>query len=303
MLLALWMYVPTLGLMELKSWDEAIYASISRTIFQTGDYLHLQYKGEPYFNKPPLFFYLTSWGYHLLGVNEFSSRIVSVLFGIACLILTYLFAKRLFSQNIGVIAVLLMLSNYHFFITVRHGRMESMVAFFIVLALYSFYRLMDDIKWIYAFALAIGLGVLTKGGMGLLPLLVIFPFLIFYPVWLKRMFSVHTLISIVLCLFMVLPWYLLQYQLYEAEYIRQFFDIQLVGRMKVAIEGHQGPWWYYLYRTSFYYFSNWSVLIFPGLVFIVWKSVQDKKPGNVLIAFFAWVILLLFSFGVETKLS
>lgn len=300
--LALWMYLPTLGISELKSWDEAIYANISRTIFQSGDYLHLQFHDEPYFNKPPLFFYLTSWGYHVFGVNEFSSRIVSVLFGMGCLLVGFHFATKLYNTKIATIAVLLMLSNYHFFITVRHGRMESMAAFFIVFACYSFYRLMDDRRWIYGFAMAIGLGVLTKGGMGFLPFLVILPFLFLYPKWLKNILNYHTLLAIVLTLVIVVPWYLVQYQIYGANYVDQFIGFQLIDRMKVAIEGHQEPWWYYLYRTTFYYFSNWSVLVLPGLVFIVWKSFKDKNPGTVLIALLSWCVLLLFSFGVKTKL-
>ena len=177
-----------------------------------------------------------------------------------------------------------------------------MVAFFIIFACYSFYRLMDNRKWIYGFAMAIGLGVMTKGGMGFLPFLVILPFLFIYPKWIKTILNYHTLLAMVLTLVIVVPWYLIQYQIYGMDYVHQFIDIQLIDRMKTAIEGNQGPWWYYLYRTTFYYFSNWSVLVIPGLFFIVWKSYKEKKPGTVLIALISWCVLLLFSFGVKTKL-
>lgn len=302
-IMGIWIYIPSLGIAELKSWDEAIYAAISRTIYISGDYLHLQFANAPYFNKPPLFFYLTSLGYHFFGINEFSARIVSVIFGLGCLALCFEFSRRLFHRKIAFISVLLLLSNYHFFKTVQHGRMESMVAFFILLACYSFYRLQENQKWIYGVAVGIGLGVLSKGAMGFLPFTVILPFMIIFPKWRRALCSIHTLVAIVIGLCIIFPWFYGQIKIYGANYINEAIGFQLMSRITSSIEGHREPWWYYLNISSLYYFSNWSLLVLPGLLFIAWKAITTKTPQLIFTALFAWIILLFFSFGIKTKLN
>jgi 4-amino-4-deoxy-L-arabinose transferase-like glycosyltransferase len=36
--------------------DPAMYATIARTIARTGEWTHLTFNGDPYLNKPPLYF-------------------------------------------------------------------------------------------------------------------------------------------------------------------------------------------------------------------------------------------------------
>lgn len=287
--MSLWMFLPSLGVSELESWDEAIYASIARDIYHTGDFINLHFNGEHYFNKPPFYMLLTSWSYYL--------------FGLGCLLIGFQLARHLFNQKIAVLSVLLMLSNYHFFRTVRQGRMESMVAFFIVFACYSFYRVLEDKRWIYGLAVSTGLALISKGPMGFMPVLIILPFSLLYPKRLQRLFNRHTFPALVLFLIIAVPWYVCQLKIYGSDYVDEFVGFQLIDRITKAIEGHDKAWWYYLNLSSFYYVSSWSILVVPGLLFIVWKAVKEKKEELAFIGLFSWVILILFSFGVKTKLS
>lgn len=302
LLMAVWAYLPSLGIAELKSWDEAIYAAISRTIYETGDLFHLDYHGGPYFNKPPLFFYLTVLAYHAGGVNEFTARIISVLWGVGCLFITYHLAIKLFDKKVAIISVLLLLSNYHFFKTVQQGRMESMVAFFIVLACYAFYMIIENRHWIYVFAVAIAIGVLTKGAMGLIPFIILLPFVIAYPHRLKAALNYHSIIAFVIAMILMVPWYYYQLKCYGDVYIDQAIKSQLINRISKPIEGHSEPFWYYLNTMSLHYFSNWSLLILPALICIAWGAIRKRSPQLVFITLLCWSTLLLFSFGIQTKL-
>src|SRR5512139_2773843 len=84
---ATWWYVPALlviALLLLVSWqddrplhgDAAMYGAIAKAVLQSGDATHLSFNGRPYFNKPPLFFWLTAAAYRTLGVGSFAPLLV-----------------------------------------------------------------------------------------------------------------------------------------------------------------------------------------------------------------------------------
>lgn len=62
--------------------SEVFYASITREMIQTKRFLQLHYKGKPYFNKPPLFFWLLALSIHVFGEHEFALRLPGALFSL-----------------------------------------------------------------------------------------------------------------------------------------------------------------------------------------------------------------------------
>ena len=62
-----------LGSYSLKEPDEGRYAEIPREMIELGDYItpHLNY--VRYFEKPPLFYWMTAPSYKTFGMNEWSS--------------------------------------------------------------------------------------------------------------------------------------------------------------------------------------------------------------------------------------
>lgn len=301
-LLVAWVFLFWLGRAQLVSWDEAIYASVARNIFNSGDFINLELNFEPYFNKPPLYIYLTTLAYHVFGINEFSARIVSSVFGIATVITTFLFTKKVIGPKEAILAALLLLSNFHFISIVRHGRMESMVTFLILISVIAFYNMLEKPKWVYLFALSTALAVLTKGLMGLFPLVIAGIFVLCKPSRIKSLFNIHTIAAIVIFLLIAVPWFVVQYLNYGNAYTDHFFGYQTFSRISDAISGHSKPWWHYFEVISVFYFSSWSVLIIPALLFFFWKTVRQKSESFVLIAIYALSILLIFSFVVQTKL-
>jgi 4-amino-4-deoxy-L-arabinose transferase-like glycosyltransferase len=301
-LLAVWVFVLWLGNPQLVSWDEAIYASVARNIFYSGDLFNLEFNCEPYFNKPPLYIYLTTLGYHVFGINEFSARIVSALFGIATVMATFLFTKKVIGTKEAILSALLLLSNFHFISIVRHGRMESMVTFLILIAVIAFYNMKKNPKWVYLFAMATAMAALTKGLMGLFPLVIAGIFMLCKPSRLKLLLNLHTLWAVTLFMLITVPWFLIQYLNYGKEYTDHFFGFQTLQRITDALEGHKGSWWYYFERISVFYFSPWSVLIIPALLLFIWKTIRLKKDILALFTLYSLSILLIFSFIIKTKL-
>jgi 4-amino-4-deoxy-L-arabinose transferase-like glycosyltransferase len=67
--------------------DEAVYAQISKEMVAGGDWLTLHVANQPWFEKPPLFMWMTAALYRLFGVTVFWSRAASAFSGIALVLL------------------------------------------------------------------------------------------------------------------------------------------------------------------------------------------------------------------------
>ena len=66
------LYIPFIGGVPLFDWDEINFAEISREMITTGDYLNTQVNYQPFFEKPPFFFWLQVVCMKTFGIHEFS---------------------------------------------------------------------------------------------------------------------------------------------------------------------------------------------------------------------------------------
>ena len=68
-----WGYFANLHLSLLEG-SEGLYAGIAGEMGRRNEFFDLTYHGEPYFNKPPLFFWLLHWATSLWGDQEIALR-------------------------------------------------------------------------------------------------------------------------------------------------------------------------------------------------------------------------------------
>ncbi len=102
--------------------------------------------------KPPMYVLLDVIPVKLLGLNEFSTRFPSALFGVLTVLLTYLLTKRIFNnspnkEKYGLLsAFFLAISPWH--ILLSRAAFEANVAtFFIVLGVWTFLEAVHNKKW------------------------------------------------------------------------------------------------------------------------------------------------------------
>jgi len=81
----------TLGAYPLMDATEGRYGEIAREMAVTGNWITPQLEpGEPYWGKPPFYFWLTALSFKLLGTSEFSARLPNLssgyLNGLSCLL-------------------------------------------------------------------------------------------------------------------------------------------------------------------------------------------------------------------------
>jgi 4-amino-4-deoxy-L-arabinose transferase-like glycosyltransferase len=84
----------------LKNWDEAWYAEITKNMALKGTgFLMPFWNGDFYFDKPPLYFWLTTPVVKTFGEGQWQMRIISVIFAVIATLALYLIAKKLFNEK------------------------------------------------------------------------------------------------------------------------------------------------------------------------------------------------------------
>jgi len=291
--------VAGIGKGSLASWDEAYYALVSREIFRTGDWINLRYFDVPFYDKPPLYLWATSFFYHLFGVSEFSTRLPSALAGVGVILVTYFLGKRLVGPLAALAGAGILLSSQDFLHYARWGTLDITHLFFFTLALLCYFNARDNGKYWFGFWLASALAVMTKG-----PLIVLAWLLVFADSALRNDFSFLKKISFwggaILAALLVLPWHLAAYQAHPDLFLKDFFYKNYVARTGGALEGHTGNWYFYI-RTLVNKYHPWIVLAPGALLWAAWGKKHFREHRFLLL----WIALVFafFTFAVKTKLQ
>src|SRR5690606_30358781 len=68
-------YLPFLGASNLFDWDEINFAEAAREMVITGNYSTVTIDFKPFWEKPPLFFWMQAFFMKIFGISEFASRL------------------------------------------------------------------------------------------------------------------------------------------------------------------------------------------------------------------------------------
>lgn len=263
--------------------DGAIYAWVSKWMVVSGDWMNLYFdRGtEPYFNKPPLQFWLIAITYQLFGVSDWSAKLITPLFGTATVVLTYLVARHRFSPSLAATAGIVLVTTYTFF---RHAvgvRLDPGVATSVLLSLYAALALLTRPRgtgpwWTWpVMGAAWGCGMLLKSPVVLLAL----PIILGTFAWQRRLdllFDWRWLVVIVIALAIVSPWYLQQYNHYGQRFIDIHFGQQMASRFQEDVP-HAEPWWFYLEHLATEYWP-WLPLAVFGFLLLARKAPKQREP-------------------------
>jgi 4-amino-4-deoxy-L-arabinose transferase-like glycosyltransferase len=160
--------------------DEGRYAQIPREMLERGDWIVPTLQGEPYLDKPPLFYWLVMGAYSLFGYQAWAARLVPALAMHFSLLLTYLLGRRLLGERSALWGAALLTVAPAFLGIGRLLVLDGLLTLWTTLALFSAFLAQRGTRlhggWWLSTAAACGLGVLTKGPVA--PILVIVPLLL-----------------------------------------------------------------------------------------------------------------------------
>ena len=279
--------VPTifLGLGRTSLWepDEPAFAEASRQMLASGDYLTPYFNGEATLDQPALFYWLQAATFRQLGVSEYAARMPAGLAGLGCLVLVYVIGLRLFSARAGLLAAVALGTTFRFVVLTRTGLPDTALLFFTLAALYAFIRAADADppgSWIALLGwVAVALGVLTKGPVGLLPLLIWLPWLVLSGRLggLRRM---RFATGVLLMLIIAAPWYF-----YMAwTHGREFVEVALLSELMLRYASAPG-----VERGPLFYLAVWPADAMPWTLYIVgavasvvfgWGGLSSDQRGG-----------------------
>ncbi|MEO7120430.1 MAG: glycosyltransferase family 39 protein, partial [Ginsengibacter sp.] len=173
-------FIPFLGKVHLFDWDEINFAESAREMIVTGNYHRVQINFQPFWEKPPLFFWLQAGCMKLFGINEFAARLPNAIFGIITLVTLFIIGKKYKSPRFGFIWAISYLGTFLPHLYFKSAIIDPVFNYFIFLGVYFMFRDLSNLhskKGLLYPALAglfIGLSTLTKGPVGLLIFLIAF---------------------------------------------------------------------------------------------------------------------------------
>ncbi|MCZ7625539.1 MAG: hypothetical protein C3F12_05910 [Candidatus Methylomirabilota bacterium] len=247
--------------------DEGMYAAIARRMVRTGDWLQLIYEGRPYYNKPPLHFWLMALSLVVWGPTEFAVRFPSATFGIAMVLLAYVGGRSLFGRRVAAIAALITTSTLSAVWHAHQARFDVEMAFWMNLGFFLCYlayrRGGRRLGYFCAAFVAMAVAVMLKGLVGIiLPGVAALAFVV-----ITRRFKIFAeipqlLIGLAIFLLVTVPYYLSLGDTFN----RHFFVDENLNRIVHAPNSQ----FFYL-GMIFTGFFPWSLFL-PCVVLYLWRS-------------------------------
>ena len=247
--------------------NESFYAEAGREILEKNDFVDIYYNYENRFNKPPLTYWLVALSYLIFGINEFATRLPTVLLALGTLLLTFNIAKELFNRKVAIVSVFVSFFSFQFVINSRYTSPEIPLTFFFTLTLYLFLVGYKNKKFLYILLsyISLGLTVLTKG----YPYIVLIGGIVIFYIILINRFNLSKFwedlkflklwIGLPLVFFIGFWWYLVMY----LKYGEAFLEILFKETIHRAVGGNKGlnplfyitaiSWAFLPYSLTFYY--------------------------------------------------
>ena len=219
--------------------DEPRYASIGRSMAATGDLITPRLNEKPWFEKPPLLYWMVAVGHWLHFSNEWAARLPVALSSIAFLIFFGNVLAREFSPQIAAVATAILATSVGWFayssVALTDLPMSAALGAAMLIALFEPFEMRQRVNRGWIAGALLGVAVLGKG---------LVPLVLFAPVMLivrrKRLAILGGMLIV------AVPWHVLCYLRNGHAFWDDYFWKQHVARFFTPQLEHVQPFWYYV---------------------------------------------------------
>ncbi len=259
--------------------------------------------GEPWLEKPALYYWQTMLAYSIFGVSDWAARLSSAVDATLMVVAVYLFLRRFrFGFHLDGALITASASGVIGFARAASMDMPFTAMFSIaMLAWYAWYESANK-RFLAAFHVGLGLAMLAKGPVA--PFLAAIILAAFAAAkgdyrLIRRTFWIP---GLVLFGVVALPWYV-AVQLRNPEFFRVFILQHNLERFGKDLFHHAQPFWYFL-PVVLLGLVPWTMFVVAALVEIIRSWVTEKReifPSEdalrvfLLIWFFVPVVFFSFS--------
>jgi 4-amino-4-deoxy-L-arabinose transferase-like glycosyltransferase len=254
--------------------DEPRYAQVAREMWQRHDWITPVLGGQPWLEKPPLYYWQAMLAYSVFGVSDWAARLPSAVDATFLVLAVYFFLRR-FRRGFEVDGALITASCAGIVGYARAAStdMPLAAAFTIGMLAWWGWRASGNQSYLMIFYASMGLGTLAKGPVAaFLSASVILVYALAVRET-KVAFKTLWLPGILLFCAVAFPWYI-AVQVRNPVFFREFILEHNLGRFSRNLYHHTQPFWYYL-PVAALAIAPWSVFTATSLVQSVlawWKN-------------------------------
>lgn len=245
MLAALWLPGFNQGAFRV---DTGLYAAVALRAWREGPLMPLFAGDAPYFNKPPLPFWIHGAFLHVLGPDLWVARLPSLLAAIAAVMITVSAVRTLAGPRRALAAGCILALTLEFFRYTKAISLDLWLTLFIMAAIWCVARAISNPastrrRWIVASGVPLGLALLCKPFVALLTIPIVAAWFIIERRSIRQSLpalAAAALISIVIAAL----WYVPMHLRFGDTFLAQHVGKQTIERATGESFGGE-PWWWY----------------------------------------------------------
>ncbi len=289
--------------------DEGRYAEIPREMLESGDFMTPRLNYVKYFEKPPLFYWITAGSMALFGEKEWAVRLVPAVAGFLTLLLIMGFGRRLFDAKTGTMAAWVYLTSVIPGVLARLPIIDGVFSLFLTATWATWYlgykapgkparRIWYCVSWA-----CLGLSVMTKGIAAIaLTGLIAGAFIACRRDW-RALSSMAWAPGLLIFGLIVVPWHW-----YVGSRNPGFFHFYIVVQhfARLAGQEHVKPFWFFIVVFPFGMLL-WTAFFFPAAKQSfkkAWNAVlafrKNGAPDDPILFLVIWVLAVIGLFSLST---
>ncbi|OGF62565.1 MAG: hypothetical protein A2Y62_11655 [Candidatus Fischerbacteria bacterium RBG_13_37_8] len=316
-------------------WDsnEAYYVEGPREMLESSDVLSPRFNYEYRFEKPILSYWMVLGFYKLFNMFLFSERFAIAFFALGSIILTFTISRTLFTSTeqitenkqptatialpyIPLLSASAFATSFKFFTLAHRSIIDIVLTFWILLAMHCYVKFISTrhkvfensnnflLKYdkgrtcYYGIFIAMALGVLTKGLLGL----VVPASIILLHVIISRRFylfkELRFYLGLLLFFAVALPWYIYMGYAHGIEYLSFFIIGNHFKLYMTGVYSLSRPFWYYI-PNILGGFAPWTCF-FPFMGYCLYHYYKNRQAQhNSLTFIIAWIGFILIFFSLS----
>lgn len=273
-----------LGSHPLYPHSEGRYASVSKEMLLHDHWLVPEYQGQMHLTKPPLAYWAQAGCMKIFGFNEWSCRLPSALAGTLVLIILFVLGWQIANLRLAALATGILGMMPLFVVVSRLTLTDSLLNLFWFGAMAAGFMAVGLPKgkkrlfFVTALWIAVALGWMTKGPLALVPVGVLFIWLMLSGRW-REIKKLKPVAGLVLSALPISAWVVLV--VIGEDQAWHIWYMQIIGRA-VGSGDHPQPIWYFLPIFLGGLFPATAMLYLPGANYSwrrVWPMLRSGSSG------------------------
>ncbi|MEM7105367.1 MAG: glycosyltransferase family 39 protein [Bacteroidota bacterium] len=263
--------------MALWDEDEAAYAGFALNMIESGDWVNPDFFWSEKHWKPPFHFWTIAISYKIFGVNEFATRLPSVIFSLLTLLAIVFLGGRGFGRPKAMMAAMILGSTLLFPSLAKMAVTDMTLLFFETVAALSLFLFIKTPNWKIGalFWTAVSLGLLVKGP----PILIMaggtWFFLLLFKSTRTNAVRLHPWFFLPLALLPLFAWGYFSWQKDGGETVQFMIDWYILKRAGGSVLGQTGPPGYHLGVMILAFLP--VIAFFPAALKDLWVHIRKKE--------------------------